>query len=123
MASLPFDSIEENEKYKKLYNETLKNLDKMTLSNHKDIQRFVEILSSALLLEFNKILPEPNYSIYLTYRFKSPKSNIHKLNDYLSRKSDKDDDKSIKTISDLIGLRLIIEKIPHNISINKNNPE
>ena len=42
MASLPFDSIEENEKYKKLYNETLKNLDKMTLSNHKDIQRFVE---------------------------------------------------------------------------------
>lgn len=123
MASLPFDSIEENEKYKKLYNETLKNLDKMTLSNHKDIQKFVEILSSALLLEFNKILPEPNYSIYLTYRFKSPKSNIHKLNDYLSRKSDKDDDNSIKTISDLIGLRLIIEKIPHNISINKNNPE
>lgn len=59
----------------------------------------------------------------MTYRIKSPKSNISKLEDYLSRIKLEGNKISMKDFSDLVGLRLIIEKIPHNISISKDNPD
>ena len=54
----------------------------MILSTDSEIMRYMEIVCSTLLLEINKKFPEPNYSIYLTSRVKSSKSNIAKLEDY-----------------------------------------
>lgn len=120
----PFDNEKENKKFEKLFNNyILKDINTMILSTDTDIMKYLEIIVSALLLEINKNFPEPNYSIYMTYRIKSQKSNIEKLSDYICRLKENDTSISIKDISDLIGLRIIIEKIPHNISINKTNPE
>lgn len=118
-----FESDEENQKFNKLYDDSVKtNIDNMVLASDKKMINFLEIFCSSLLLEFNKRLPEPNYSIYMTYRIKSPKSNIAKLSDYLSRISISGDKISMKEFTDLIGLRVIIEKIPHNVSVDKSNP-
>lgn len=120
----PFNDEKENKKYEVLFNNYIsKAINQMILSNDIDIMKYLEIVVSSLLLEINKKFPEPNYSIYMTYRIKSQKSNISKLSDYVRRLKEKDSSISIKDISDLIGLRIIIEKIPHNITINKNNTE
>lgn len=120
----PFSNKNENKKYENLFNNyILKNMNTMILSTNTDIMKYLEIIASALLLEINKSFPEPNYSIYITYRIKSQKSNIEKLSDYTCRLEEHNSSISIKDISDLIGLRIIVEKIPHNISINKTNPE
>lgn len=118
-----FDNEIENKKYEDLYNIITKKLDKMILSTDSDIMRYMEIVCSTLLLEINKKFPEPNYSIYLTSRVKSSKSNIAKLEDYTKRLKDTDSSVSIKNILDLFGLRIIVEKIPHNVTLDKNNPE
>lgn len=120
----PFSNEIENKKYEELYNNyILKDIDEMILSTDIDIMKYLEIVVSSLLLEINKTFPEPNYSIYITYRIKSQKSDIEKLSDYIRRLKESDSSISIKDITDLIGLRIIIEKIPHNITISKNNPE
>ena len=119
-----FESEEESKKFEELMEDKiLKQVDKMILSNDDQVLRFLEIFSSILLFEFNKRFPEPNYSIYLTYRIKSVKSNIDKISDYLQRLKEENGKISIKEITDLIGMRIVVEKIPHNISISKNNPE
>lgn len=120
-----FHNKREDRKYEKLYNNSIMpNLDKMILSTDIDIMKYLEIIVSALLLEINKKFPEPNYSIYITYRIKSQKSDIAKLADYIKRfKKVNEYTISIKDITDLIGLRIIVEKIPHNVTISKNNPE
>lgn len=119
----PFASDEENDNLDRLYtNSILKNIDNMILASDKKMKTFLEIFCSSLLLEFNERLPEPNYSIYMTYRIKSSRSNIAKLTDYLNRVKKSENDFSMKDFSDLIGLRIIIEKIPHNISVNADNP-
>ena len=114
----------ENKKYEELVNNyILKDINEMILSTDIDVMKYLEIVVSSLLLEINKTFPEPNYSIYITYRIKSPKSNIEKLSDYLCRLKEHENSYSIKDITDLFGLRIIIEKIPQNITISKNNPE
>ncbi len=119
----PFGSEEENAKFNDLYENSIKkDIDNMILASNNRMISFLEIFCSSLLLEFNERFPEPNYSIYMTYRIKSSKSNIDKLSDYLSRIKTSDDNISMKEFTDLIGLRVIIEKIPHNISVDKNNP-
>lgn len=119
-----FNDEIENNKFQELYNNhILKDINEMVLSTDIDIMKYLEIVVSSLLLEINKTFPEPNYSIYITYRIKSQKSDIEKLSDYISRFKETDSSISIKDITDLIGLRIIIEKIPHNITISKNNPE
>lgn len=120
----PFNDEFENKKYEELFNNyILKDINEMILSTDIDVMKYLEIVVSSLLLEINKIFPEPNYSIYITYRIKSPKSNIGKLSDYLCRLKEHENSYSIKDITDLFGLRIIIEKIPQNITISKNNPE
>lgn len=120
----PFSSNFQNEKYNKLLkNYILKDIDEMILSTDTDIMKYLEVVVSALLLEINERFPEPNYSIYITYRIKSPKSNIEKLSDYLRRFEKHSNSYSLKDITDLFGLRIIIEKIPRNITISKNNSE
>lgn len=120
----PFDNEQENKKYENLYNNyILKDVNEMILSTDTDIMKYLEVVVSALLLEINKAFPEPNYSIYITYRIKSPKSNVEKLSDYIRRLKDDGTSISIKALTDLIGLRIIIEKIPHNITISKNEHE
>ena len=119
----PFDNETENKKYESLYNTISNKLDKMILSTDFDIMRYMEIVCSTLLLELNKKFPEPNYSIYLTSRVKSSKSNIAKLEDYTKRLQETNSTISIKTILDLFGLRIIVEKIPHNVTIDPENPE
>lgn len=118
-----FSSKEENAKLEWIMKNVIdKNIDKMSLSIDKKVMNFLEVFSSALMLAFNKEFPEPNYSIYITYRIKSFNSDIEKLENYLSRMKQEGEKISVKEISDLIGIRIIIEKIPHNISISKNNP-
>ena len=119
----PFDNEKENKKYESLYNTISNKLDKMILSTDSEIMRYMEIVCSTLLLEINKKFPEPNYSIYLTSRVKSSKSNIAKLEDYTKRLKETDSSISIKDILDLFGLRIIVEKIPHNVTIDPKNPE
>ena len=119
----PFDDELENKKFEDLYTSISKKLDKMILSTDSDIMRYMEIVCSTLLLEINKKFPEPNYSIYLTSRVKSSKSNISKLEDYTKRLKEIDSSVSIKNILDLFGLRIIVEKIPHNVTLDPNNPE
>ena len=119
----PFDDELENKKFENLYISISKKLDKMILSTDSDIMRYMEIVCSTLLLEINKKFPEPNYSIYLTSRVKSSKSNIAKLEDYTKRLKETDSSVSIKNILDLFGLRIIVEKIPHNVTLDTNNPE
>lgn len=119
----PFDDELENKKFEDLYTSTTKKLDKMILSSDSDIMRYMEIVCSTLLLEINKKFSEPNYSIYLTSRVKSSKSNIAKLEDYTKRLKETDSSVSIKNILDLFGLRIIVEKIPHNVTLDPNNPE
>lgn len=120
----PFKNELENKKYEELFNNyILKDINEMILSTDIDVMKYLEIVVSSLLLEINKTFPEPNYSIYITYRIKSPKSNIEKLSDYLCRLKEHENSYSIKDITDLFGLRIIIEKIPQNITISKNNPE
>lgn len=119
-----FDNQNENKKYEDFFkNYIQKDLDTMILSTDIDIMKYLEIIVSALILEINEKFPEPNYSIYITYRIKSQKSNIEKLSDYISRMTEENNSISIKDITDLIGLRIIIEKIPHNITLNKNTPD
>ena len=123
MINKPFNNDIENKKYEEFYNNyILKDIDEMILSNDIDIMKYIEIVVSGLLLDINKKFPEPNYSIYITYRIKSQKSDIEKLSDY-TRRLKNNSSISIKDITDLIGLRIIIEKIPRNITISKNNPE
>ena len=119
----PFDNEIENKKYEDLYNTISNKLDKMILSTDSDIMRYMEVVCSTLLLEINKKFPEPNYSIYLTSRVKSSKSNIAKLEDYTKRLKESDSSVSVKSILDLFGLRIIVEKIPHNVTIDQNNSE
>ncbi len=119
----PFNNELENKKFKDLYTNISKKLDKMILSTDSDIMRYMEIFCSTLLLEINKKFSEPNYSIYLTSRVKSSKSNIAKLEDYTKRLKETDSSVSIKNILDLFGLRIIVEKIPHNVTLDPNNPE
>lgn len=119
----PFNNEIENKKYEDLYNSITKKLDKIILSTDADIMRYMEIVCSTLLLEINKKFSEPNYSIYLTSRVKSSKSNIAKLEDYTKRLKETDSSISIKNILDLFGLRIIVEKIPHNVTLDPNNPE
>ncbi len=119
----PFDDELENKKFEDLYISISKKLDKMILSTDSDIMRYMEIVCSTLLLEINKKFPEPNYSIYLTSRVKSSKSNISKLEDYTKRLKETNSSVSIKNILDLFGLRIIVEKIPHNVTLDTNNPE
>lgn len=118
-----FDDKLENKKFEDLYTNISKKLDKMILSSDSDIMRYMEIVCSTLLLEINKKFSEPNYSIYLTSRVKSSKSNIAKLEDYTKRLKETDSSVSIKNILDLFGLRIIVEKIPHNVTLDANNPE
>ena len=118
-----FDDKLENKKFEDLYTSISKKLDKMILSSDSDIMRYMEIVCSTLLLEINKKFSEPNYSIYLTSRVKSSKSNIAKLEDYTKRLKETDSSVSIKNILDLFGLRIIVEKIPHNVTLDANNPE
>lgn len=99
-----------------------KDLLDMVLSTDKDILKFFEVFSSAILLSLNEKLPEPNYSIYMTYRIKSPKSTAAKLPNYLSD-SDENNKISIKDFTDLVGMRIIVEKIPHNVTLHKSHPE
>ena len=120
----PFNDEFENKKYEDLFNNyILKDINEMILSTDIDVIKYFEIVVSSLLLEINKTFPEPNFSIYITYRIKSPKSNIGKLSDYLCRLKEHENSYSIKDITDLFGLRIIIEKIPQNITISKNNSE
>ena len=119
----PFNNETENKKFNNLMNSVDKSVDEMILSTDKDIMRYLEIVVSSLLLEINKKFPEPNYSMYIAYRIKSPKSDIDKLSDYVRRLKSDGKNISIKEISDLIGMRIIIEKIPYNITISKKNPE
>lgn len=119
----PFDDELENKKFEDLYTNISKKLDKIILSTDSDIMRYMEIVCSTLLLEINKKFSEPNYSIYLTSRVKSSKSNIAKLEDYTKRLKETDSSVSIKNILDLFGLRIIVEKIPHNVTLDPNNPE
>lgn len=100
-----------------------KDLLDMVLSNDKDILKFFEVFSSAILLSLNEKLPEPNYSIYMTYRIKSPKSTASKIPNYLSNSEDNNGKISIKDFSDLVGMRIIVEKIPHNVTLHKSHPE
>ena len=95
----------------------------MILSTNPGIARYIEIFYSTLLLEINKKFPAPNYSIGLISRVKSSKSNIAKLEDYTKRLKETDSSVSIKNILDLFGLRIIVEKIPHNVTLDTNNPE
>lgn len=99
-----------------------KDLFDMVLSTDKDILKFFEVFSSAILLSLNEKLPEPNYSIYMTYRIKSPKSTASKLPNYLSD-SDENNKISIKDFTDLVGMRIIVEKIPHNVTLHKSHSE
>ena len=119
----PFNNEIENEKYENMYNIISNKINKMILSTDYDIMRYMEIVCSTLLLEINKKFPEPNYSIYLTSRIKSSKSNISKLEDYTKRLKETNSTISIKNILDLFGLRIIVEKIPHNVTIDPKNPE
>ena len=119
----PFDNELENKKFENLYTSISKKLDKMILSTNPSIARYIEIFYSTLLLEINKKFPAPNYSIGLISRVKSSKSNIAKLEDYTKRLKETDSSVSIKNILDLFGLRIIVEKIPHNITLDPNNPE
>ena len=119
----PFDNEIENKKYESLYNTISSKIDKMILSTDSEIMRYMEIVCSTLLLEINKKFPEPNYSIYLTSRVKSSKSNIAKLEDYTKRLKETDSSISIKDILDLFGLRIIVEKILHNVTIDPKNSE
>lgn len=119
----PFDDELENKKFEDLYTSISKKLDKMILSTNPSIARYIEIFYSTLLLEINKKFPAPNYSIGLISRVKSSKSNIAKLEDYTKRLKETDSSVSIKNILDLFGLRIIVEKIPHNITLDPNNPE
>ena len=119
----PFDDELENKKFEDLYTSISKKLDKMILSTNPGIARYIEIFYSTLLLEINKKFPAPNYSIGLISRVKSSKSNIAKLEDYTKRLKETDSSVSIKNILDLFGLRIIVEKIPHNVTLDTNNPE
>ena len=119
----PFDNELENKKFENLYTSISKKLDKMILSTNPGIARYIEIFYSTLLLEINKKFPAPNYSIGLISRVKSSKSNIAKLEDYTKRLKETDSSVSIKNILDLFGLRIIVEKIPHNVTLDTNNPE
>lgn len=119
----PFDDELENKKFENLYTSISKKLDKMILSTNPSIARYIEIFYSTLLLEINKKFPAPNYSIGLISRVKSSKSNIAKLEDYTKRLKETDSSVSIKNILDLFGLRIIVEKIPHNVTLDTNNPE
>ena len=119
----PFDNELENKKFENLYTSISKKLDKMILSTNPSIARYIEIFYSTLLLEINKKFPAPNYSIGLISRVKSSKSNIAKLEDYTKRLKETDSSVSIKNILDLFGLRIVVEKIPHNITLDPNNPE
>lgn len=119
----PFESEEENQKFIKFYKQSfLKNVDKITLSLDKDVIEFLEMFITALTLEINKRFPEPNYSFYCIYRVKSAKSNIDKLEDYIKRLQEENSEVKMKDITDLIGIRIIVEKIPHNVSVSKKNP-
>ena len=119
----PFNDELENKKYKSLQNSIETKLNKMILANKPDVIRYYEIICSSLLLEINKKFPEPNYSIYLTSRIKSSKSNIAKLEDYTKRLKENGENIELKNILDEFGLRIIVEKIPHNITIDSKNPE
>ncbi len=118
----PFTSEEENEQYRKFYEkDVMKNLDRMILSLDKDMMEYLEMFITGLALEINKKFPEPNYSSYIICRIKSAKSDIDKLEDYIKRMKKENGEISLKEITDLIGIRIIVEKIPHNISISKKN--
>lgn len=119
----PFNNETENKKYEILYNNILNKIDKIDLLTNLDVMKYIEIVCSTLLLEINKVFPEPNYSIYLTSRIKSSKSNVSKIEDYTKRLNENSTSVSIKKILDLLGLRIIVEKIPHNITLDPNNPE
>ena len=84
----PFKNDEENKKFEVLFNSFQNSIDEMILSNDPDIKKYLEVFISGLLLEINKKFPEPNYSIYVTYRIKSQRSDIAKLADYLRRAKD-----------------------------------
>ncbi len=119
----PFISEEENQKYKTFFNDyIIKDINQMLESNNTDIKHLLEMFCASLMIELNKKFPEPNYSIYMTYRIKSSKSKIDKLEDYIKRLSVSDGKVSIKDFTDLIGMRVIIEKIPHNVNISKDTP-
>ena len=93
----PFNDEFENKKYEDLFNNyILKDINEMILSTDIDVIKYFEIVVSSLLLEINKTFPEPNFSIYITYRIKSPKSNIGKLSDYLCRLKEHENSYSIK---------------------------
>ena len=119
----PFDNEIENKKFADIYSNMLNKTNDMILSTNINVMKYIEIIVSCLLLELNKKFPEPNYSVYLTYRIKSSKSNIAKLEDYTKRLKETDSNISIKNILDLFGLRIIVEKIPHNVTIDPENPE
>lgn len=100
-----------------------KQLYKMLFSKDKDILKFLEIFSSSILLALNEKLPEPNYSIYMTYRIKSPNSTISKLSNKILPRHESKEAISLKEFNDLIGMRIIVEKIPHSITLQKSHPE
>ena len=137
-APAPFADQAENNKLAPLYKKILNNLNAFdflknpyvyndTTINFDDL---LENISAAILLELNKILPSPNYQIYMTYRVKSLNSFREKINDYVNRSiCGKIDSKTgeikelpifntsqvMKDILDLVGMRIIVTKIPEGI--------
>lgn len=121
----PFVNLEESKRYQNLFNKIIMpNLDKMSLTNSPSIFRYLEFIVTELLLEINKKFPAPNYLFYLTYRIKADKSKVGKLQKRLRKfKKINQSSFSIQELVDLIGLRIVVQKIPHNITLDKKNPE
>lgn len=119
----PFEDESENKKYENLQKSIITKLNKMILANDPEVLKYYEMICSSLLLEINKKFPEPNYSIYLTSRIKSSKSNIAKLEDYTKRLKEDGEKINLKSVLDEFGLRIIVEKIPHNITLDPQNSE
>lgn len=121
----PFVNLEESKRYQNLFNKIIMpNLDKMSLTNAPGIFGFLEFIVTELLLEINKKFPAPNYLFYLTYRIKADKSKVGKLQKRLRKlKKINQSSFSIQELVDLIGLRIVVQKIPHNITLDKKNPE
>lgn len=120
-----FIDPEESKKYESLFNKIIiPNIEKISFTNYSTIFKFLEYVVTGLLLEINKKFPAPNYLFYLTYRIKADKSRIGKLQKKLCKlKKVNGYSFSISEIVDLIGLRIVVQKIPHNITIDENNPE
>lgn len=121
----PFVNLEESKKYQNLFEKIIiPNLDKMSSTNDNSLFMYLEFIVSELLLEINNKFPAPNYLFYLTYRIKADKSKVGKLQKRL-RKLKKINQCcfSIDELVDLIGLRIVVQKIPHNITLDKNNSE